>query len=161
MLKIHSPIGNVFHDRKFANMNEGTYEVLKVSRIELEKRILRRMTQQGTDIGLSLEDGVKLRHGDVVGNEGHMIVIEQLPEKVIRIKVMNNNVKDVWILLGHIIGNRHRPISIEDEEVCFPILADSEIEIFSKLFSRIKEDIDMKIENRIFVPHSGADMHEH
>ena len=142
-------------------MKEGTYEVLKVSRMELEKRILRRMTEQGTDIGLSLEDGIKLRHGDVIGNEECMIVIEQLPEKVITVKVINKDVRDVWILLGHVIGNRHRPISIQNEEVCFPILADSEIEVFSKLFSGIMEDIDMKIEEKIFLSHLGADVHEH
>ena len=161
MLRVHSPIGNIFHDEEFANMKEGTYEVLKASRMELEKRILRRRTEQGTDIGLSLDNGIKLHHGDVIRNEKHIVVIKQLPEKVITVKMKNKEKKDVWILLGHIIGNRHRPISIHNDEVWFPVLADSELEVFSKLFSEIMDSIDIKIEEKIFVPHSGADVHEH
>ena len=44
---------------------------------------------------------------------------------------------DVMTLLGHIIGNRHRPISIQSEEILFPIQADSEKEVFTKLFQNI------------------------
>lgn len=161
MLRVHSPIGNIFHDEEFANMKEGTYEVLKASRVELEKRILRRRTEQGTDIGLSLNNGIKLHHGDVIRSEEHIVVIKQLPDKVITVKMKNKEKKDVGILLGHIIGNRHRPISIHNDEVSFPVLADSELEVFSKLFSEIMDSIYIKIEEKIFVPHSGADVHEH
>ena len=47
------------------------------------------------------------------------IVVEQLPEKVITVKLKTKNMIDVMVLLGHIIGNRHRPISIKKMRFCF------------------------------------------
>ena len=157
MIEVNSPIGNIFDEGFEQNQN---YEKLKVSRIELDKKILRRKTDHGTDVGLNLNPGVRLRHGDIINNKGKKIVVEQLPEKIISVKIKTKS-NDVIVLLGHIIGNRHRPISIHNNEVLFPIQADSEEEIFTKLFHSIINHIEMKIENRIFLPHSGADVHGH
>jgi len=161
MLEVSSPIGNIFLDEGFDDLKSGNFEKLKISRMELEKRILRRKTDRGTDVGLNLEPGVKLRHGDVIKNGNMKIVVEQLPEKIITVRLKNKKMTDVMVLLGHIIGNRHRPISIKNDEISFPIQADSEKEVFTKLFQSIINHIEMTVEERIFSPHSGADVHEH
>ena len=161
MLEVNSPIGNIFLDEEFDELKSGNFEKLKISRMELEKRILRRKTDRGTDVGLNLEPGIKLRHGDVIKNGDMKIVVEQLPEKIIIVKLKNKKMTDVMVLLGHIIGNRHRPIAIKNDEISFPIQADSEMEVFTKLFQSIINHIEMTIEERIFSPHSGADVHEH
>jgi len=161
VLEVNSPIGNIFVDEGFDELKNGNCEKLKISRMELEKRILRRKTDRGTDVGLNLEPGVKLRHGDVIKNGDMEIVVEQLPEKIITVKLKNKKMTDVMVLLGHIIGNRHRPISIKDDEVSFPIQADSEKDVFTKLFQNIINHIEITIEEKIFFPHSGADVHEH
>ncbi len=161
MLEVNSPVGNIFFDKEFDELKSGNFEKLKISRMELEKRILRRKTDRGTDIGLNLEPGVKLRHGDVIKNGYMKIVIEQLPEKIITVRLKNEKMTDVMVLLGHIIGNRHRPISIQRDEISFPIQADSEKEVFTKLFQSIINHIEMTVEERVFSPHSGADVHEH
>ncbi|KAF6244479.1 Urease accessory protein [Nitrosopumilus sp. b2] len=161
MLEINVPIGNIFLDEGFDNLKDGNFERLKISRIELDKKILRRKTDRGTDIGLNLNSGIKLRNGDVLVNGKNPIVIEQLSEKVIRVRLKTSNNKKVMILLGHIIGNRHRPISIQGEEIIFPIQADSEKEVFEKLFHSIINYIELTVEERVFSPHSGADVHEH
>ncbi len=161
MLKVNSPIGNIFHDKKFDDLKNENYEKLKISRIELEKRILRRMTDRGTDVGLNLDPGVKLRNGDIIKNGDAKIVVEQLPEKVITVKLKNKKMADVMVLLGHIIGNRHRPISIQGDEISFPIQADSEKEVFTKLFQSIINHIDITVKEQIFYPQLGADVHEH
>ncbi|MCE2506127.1 MAG: Urease accessory protein [Nitrosopumilaceae archaeon] len=161
MLEVNVPIGNIFLDEGFDNLKDGNFERLKISRIELDKKILRRKTDRGTDIGLNLNSGIKLRNGDVLVNGKNPIVIEQLSEKVIRVRLKTSNNKKVMILLGHIIGNRHRPISIQGEEIIFPIQADSEKEVFEKLFHSIINYIELTVEERIFSPHSGADVHEH
>ena len=70
------------------------------------------------------------------------IVVEQLPEKIISVKLKTKKMTDVMVLLGHIIGNRHRPISIQGDEISFPIQADSEKEIFTKLFQSIINHIE-------------------
>jgi urease accessory protein len=161
VLEVNSPIGNIFVDEGFDELKNGNCEKLKISRMELERRILRRKTDRGTDVGLNLEQGVKLRHGDVIKNGDMKIVVEQLPEKIITVRLKNKKMADVMLLLGHIIGNRHRPISIKGDEVSFPIQADSEKDVFTKLFQNIINHIEITIEEKIFFPHSGADIHEH
>jgi len=161
VLEVNSPVGNIFLDEGFDGLKTENFERLKISRAELEKRILRRKTDRGTDVGLNLEPGVKLRHGDVIKNGDMKIVIEQLPEKIITVKLKNKKMTDVMVLLGHIIGNRHRPISIQGDEISFPIQADSEKEVFAKLFQSIINYIDMTVEEQIFSPQLGADVHEH
>ena len=161
MLEVNSTIGNIFLDEGFDDLKSKNFERLKISRIELEKRILRRKTDRGTDVGLNLDPGIKLRHGDVIKNGDTKIVVEQLPEKIITVRLKNKKMTDVIALLGHIIGNRHRPISIQGDEISFPIQADSEKEVFTKLFRSIINHIDMTVEERIFYPQSGADVHEH
>ena len=161
MLKVNSPIGNIFVDEGFDELKNGNCEKLKITRMELERRILRRKTDRGTDVGLNLESGVKLRHGDIIKNGDMKIVVEQLPEKIITVRLKNKKMTDVMVLLGHIIGNRHRPISIKDDEVSFPIQADSEKDVFTKLFQNIINHIEITVEEKIFFPHSGADVHGH
>ncbi len=161
MLKVNSPIGNIFLDEEFDELKSGNSEKLKISRMELEKRILRRKTDRGTDVGLNLEPGVKLHHGDVIKNGDMKIVVEQLPEKIITVRLKNKEMTEVMTLLGHIIGNRHRPVSIKNNEISFPIQADSEKEVFTKLFQSIIDHIEMTVGEQIFSPHSGANTHEH
>ena len=163
MLTITSVSGNIFHDKGFESLKTGNFERLKVSRSELEKNRLRRNTDNGTDVGLALVSGEILHHGDVLSNNGKVIVVEQLPEKIIsiRLKHKTTDLVDLLVLIGHIIGNRHRPISIKNDVISFPIQADSELEVFEKLFSDIIKDIELSIEEAVFSPHTGADVHDH
>jgi urease accessory protein len=157
MINISSVIGNIFRDGELQKLE---FEKIKISRIELEKRILRRRTDKGTDVGITLDTGFHLHNGDVIGNDETKILIEQIPEKVISIKLKKNS-QNLATLLGHIIGNRHRPIGFEDGAVLFPIQADSELEVFERLFKEIIEDIELEIEEKLFLPHTSADVHEH
>ena len=168
MLTITSIIGNISDDKKlmtkFKQMeSRKSCERLKISRLELERSRIRKKTDLGTDIGLVLDSGTRLHHGDViVSNLKKFIVIEQLPEKVISIKI--KNLKDNpsrSVTLGHIIGNRHKPIVINDDVLSFPIQADSEVEVFKKLLSGVMNNLELKVEEQIFQPQHGMYMHEH
>lgn len=159
MLKISSPIGNIIHD-EFNKLNNNS-EKLFLSRIEIGKKILRKKTDRGTDVGINLDPGIKLYHGDIISNGDGVIVIEQLPEKVISVKLKTKTITDVMVLLGHIIGNRHRPISISNDEILFPIIHNSEKEIFTKLFQSIINYIEITVREEIFFPHLGGDIHGH
>ena len=157
MININSILGNIFKENNFENNN---LEKLKISRVDLEKRILRKKTNLGTDIGINLDSNTKLKHGDIIGNNEIKIIVEQMAEKVISVKIKQNNEK-MGILLGHIIGNRHRPIVIKDKMILFPIQEDSELEIFQRLFKEIIDCIELEIQEEIFLPHTSADVHEH
>ena len=157
MININSVSGNIFKETSLRSEN---FEKIQISRVDLEKRILRRKTDSGTDIGINLDSGVKLQHGDVIGNDEVKIIVEQIPEQVISVKLKEND-QNIAILLGHIIGNRHRPIEIKEKIIVFPIQEDSELEIFQRLFKEIINHIELKIEKAIFLPHTSADVHEH
>ena len=169
MITISSVVGNVFHDKKLKEKFEKlrktkNCELIKFSRIELDKTRIRRKTDKGTDVGVVIDSTKKLQNGDVLlSNQEKFIIVEQMPEKVISIKTKRpNENQEVLVTLGHIVGNRHRPIQIKnDGRIIFPILSESELEVFKNLFSEIIDQIDIKIEELIFEPRNGMNVHEH
>jgi urease accessory protein len=90
-------------------------------------------------------------------------MIHQLPEKIISVKVNDDDhSSSIRVQLGHIIGNRHRPLSIASNgSVLFPIHDENEVDLFEKLFSEILHHISMTVEDKIFVPNQGMNVHEH
>ncbi|MHB8602149.1 MAG: urease accessory protein UreE [Nitrosotalea sp.] len=169
MILINFIVGNIFQDPflgdKFKKLSSEKCERIRISRIELEKNRFRRNTDKGTDVGISLESDEKLHNGDVLLDElDKFIVIEQMPEKVISINVRGdlNMVKKIMPVVGHIIGNRHRPIQIDEEGIIyFPVMAESEIETFSHLFGNLVNHMDINIQERIFEPEGSLNVHEH
>ena len=168
MLTIISVIGNIFDDKKlmtkFKQMeSKKRCERLKIVRLELERSRIRKKTDLGTDIGLILDSGTRLHHGDViVSNLKKFIIIEQLPEKVISIRIRKLKKNPTGLVtLGHIIGNRHKPIVISDDVLYFPIQAYSEVEIFKKLLVGVMNNLEIEVGEQIFQPQHGMYMHEH
>jgi len=161
VLQVNAPIGNIFVDKEFIDLKNMKFEKLRISRMDLEKRIFRQKTDLGTDIGWNLDPGIRLRPGDVFKKEGKKIVLEQLPEKVISVKIKAKNKAELMFLVGHIVGNRHRPVSLQGDEILFPIQADSELETFAKLFEGIINSIELTIKEQVFYPTLGGDLHEH
>ena len=165
MLIVNTVLGNIYKDSKLAKKIEdakqqGKFRRLILSRTEMEKSRLRKKTDDGFDIALALDLGTKLQHGDVISESTETILIEQLPEKILTVKFREND-KALFLLIGHIIGNRHRPISIKNESISFPIHDDSEMELFERLFHEVIDKIDLSIEEQRFIPHVSMDVHEH
>jgi len=165
MLIVNTILGNMYKDDQLAkkiedSKEQGKFRRLSLSRIEMEKTRLRKKTDDGFDIGFVLELGTKLQHGDVIAESDETILIEQLPEKTLVVKFKENR-KGLFLLVGHIIGNRHRPISIRNETISFPIHDDSEMELFERLFHEVINEIDLSIDEQCFIPHTSMDVHEH
>ena len=165
MLIVNNISGNIYENDNLAKKiqevkQHGTLRLLLLSRIEMEKSRLRKKTEDGFDIGLVLEPGKRLRHGDIILESSETILIEQLPEKTLTVKFKDNN-PELLLLVGHIIGNRHRPISINNETISFPIHDDSEMELFERLFHEVIDKIDLTVDEQRFISHVGMDIHEH
>ncbi|HIO85081.1 MAG TPA: Urease accessory protein [Candidatus Nitrosopelagicus sp.] len=165
MLIVNIVLGNIYKDDQLAkkiedSKEQGKFRRLLLSRIEMEKSRLRKKTDDGFDIGFILEPGTKLQHGDVISESDETILIEQLPEKILTVKFKQND-KNLFLLVGHIIGNRHRPISIRNETISFPIHDNSEMELFERLFHEVIHEIDLSIDEQRFIPHTSMDVHEH
>lgn len=163
MLQLTSVIGNVFDDvllgRKYRRAKDvSECERLLLSRSEMEKLRLRRKTDAGTDIGIVLQPGFRLRHGDVIQGKP-FIVVKQLPEKVLSVRIGSGSAGKMIklaALVGHTIGNRHRPIAIDQDTISFPLQAESEIDVFKKL---LPPGLKMKITHKVFLP--TGEVHSH
>ena len=155
--------GNHLHEKITFAKENNTLRRLFLSRTEMEKSRFRTKTEVGLEIGLSLEPGHVLQNGDVIEIDSHLIVVHQLPEKVIRVMIHENEWSpNLLVQLGHIIGNRHRPLSItSDGCIMFPIHDETELELFEKLFSDIIVHLELIVEDEIFVPNKGMNVHEH
>jgi urease accessory protein len=169
MIHIHEISGNVFQDERFMKWDKAHCERIRLSRADLQKNRFRCMTDRETDVGWSLDDGLHVHDGDVIIKDAKtIIVIEQMPEKIMTIKLKEGMKKDrskVLVLLGHVIGNRHRPISFSNsnqyDAISFPIQSEDEKDTFAKLFAGLINDVELSTSEDIFKPHPGANVHEH
>ncbi len=104
-------------------------ETIKISRLESQRVRMRKTSDKGTDIALTLPQGTHLRHGDVIMlTEDKMVVVEIEPENVAMIEIKDNihndnDIIEVPVRVGHTIGNLHRPIKLEGNKIYFPIQA--------------------------------------
>lgn len=188
MLDVYAEIaGNKFNDdgkklsgdKRRARDGGASFDTVMMPRADMAKSRHLVRTESGAEVGINLGRGRTLRHGDILQSENPKrppLIIQQSPEKVIVARFLARGSGDGYdmlpaddyfelcLIMGHVIGNRHRPISVNEEErsVSFPIQDDSEIETFERLFGQAVEgDVELRIAREIFVPHAGADVHGH
>ncbi len=171
MIQINKIVGNINSDsdlnEKYQDMmKKDKVEKIQVSRLEANRIRIRKVSNKGTDLALTLVPGSHIHDGDVVLLAEERMVIAKRETENVAIVSLNNDVStqqicDTAIKLGHIIGNMHRPISVTNNKIYFPIQSDSEIELFKKLFHNLRQNIDIKTENIIFEPDLGYDIHGH
>lgn len=171
MITASSVLGNVSSSRelkrKYDEMNaKKACETITVSRLESGRVRMRKTSDKGSDIALILPPGTKLRHGDVlVMTEDKMVVIGIQPEDVIGIEIKSNihadDLIEVPVKVGHTIGNLHRPVKLDGNKVFFPIQADTELDMFIKLFRPMMEHLEIWKTKMVFEPEDGTEIHEH
>lgn len=169
VLVVKSVLGNIFRDgrlaRKYQRLKVANMcESLDLSRSEMERPRLKRRTDKGTDMGILLEPGSKIENGDVLWDrKDRIIVANQRAEKVLSFSIREpkrERVIELSALIGHAIGNRHRPIAISDDgKISFPVMAESEVQTFSKLIPDGR--IESRIEERIFRPSTMIAVDQH
>jgi urease accessory protein len=171
MITIESIVGNIRRDhhlrRRYEEMSARSLaEAVRISRMESQRVRMRKVSSKGTDVAITLPSGTKLRHGDVLllAND-RMITLELEPENVAMVEVGENLHEDdlvaVPVRIGHTIGNLHRPIRAEGRRIYFPIQADSEIDMFKKMFGPLLDHLTISKTRMVFEPAEGMDAHEH
>ena len=140
---------------------------MTISRIESQRVRMRKTTDKGTDIGLTLEPSTILKNGDVLYQESDkMIVVDLEPENVAVLAFKHEDASvdelfEVAVKVGHAIGNLHRPIKVCGEKVFLPIQADSEIELLTKILAPILDNLSITQTKMVFEPEEGLHTHEH
>jgi urease accessory protein len=168
---VDSVLGNINNDKKLKEKYDEmtarkVCETIKISRLESQRVRMRKISDKGTDVALTLPPGTRLKHGDVIIiTENKMVVVGIESEDVIMIEIRDNihqdDIVEVPVRVGHTIGNLHRPIRLEGNKIYFPIQADTELEMFKKLFEPINEHLDIKKTTMVFEPEDGTEIHEH
>ncbi|AFU57559.1 urease accessory protein UreE [Candidatus Nitrososphaera gargensis Ga9.2] len=173
MITVDSIIGNIYRDKSLGKkydemLSKSQAESVRINRIESQRVRMRKTSNKGTDIALTLPSGTKLRHGDILLNTSNqMIVIELEPENVISLEIKKNlhddddHVVQIPARIGHAIGNLHRPLKLQGRTIYFPIQAESEVEMFRKIFSPLEDHLEIKSMKMVFEPDEGMDVHEH
>jgi urease accessory protein len=171
MIHIYNIIGNVNSDPhlkdKYQDMLKSDQaEKVEITRLESGRSRIRKVSDKGTDLALTLIPGTHINDGDVVLlTEGKMVIAKRVSENVAIISLKDNISADklfeTAIKLGHTIGNMHRPIKIANGKIYFPIQSQSEIELFQKLLFNLRDDIEIQSENIIFEAEPGYDIHGH
>lgn len=134
-------------------------ERIRISRTEAERTRMRKTTDKGTDVALVLPAGTRLKHGDILLAAEKTIIVEQEPEKVAVVRIKDGDAR-LAVLVGHAIGNLHRPIKVENGRICFPIQAESELEMLRRQFSAVIDHIEISTDVVVFEP-EGVSSHEH
>lgn len=165
MLKVQRIIGNIFDDPSLAkefesNTHNENYKTIHVLRHDLEKTRLKQQASDGTTIGITIEHDKKMTHGDVLYGDDVKVLIRQVPEPTITVRFADLEPKSL-ILLGHIIGNLHRPVSFGNDSISFPIHSEAEIDMFRSAFRDLADKIKLVQEEKIFQPHKSMDVHGH
>ena len=166
-----SVLGNINRDKKLKEKYDEmtarkVCETIKISRLESQRVRMRKLSDKGTDVVLTIPPGTWLKNGDVIIiTENKMVVVGIESEDVIMIEIRDNihqdDIVEVPVRVGHTIGNLHRPIRLEGNKIYFPIQADTELEMFKKLFEPINEHLDIKKTTMVFEPEDGTEIHEH
>jgi urease accessory protein len=170
MLNINLVVGNVHKDhelgQKYRQMSEKQLETIRISRSEAQRVRMRKTSDKGTDVAIMLPQNTHIKHGDVLllDNE-RIIVVEVQPERVAVIAIENNiashHLLEIAAKVGHTIGNLHRPIKIENNNIILPIQAESELDLLKKILDSIAEHINITSTTMVFEAEVGAEVHEH
>lgn len=138
-------------------VGKNAVEKIVITRLESERTRMRKSTDRGTDVALTLPQGTRLRHGDVIELSGRMIIIEIEPEKVAAVRIGND--ARLAALIGHAIGNLHRPIKVEGDKVYFPIQSDDEVSMIKRQLASFG-DVEVTSDTIVFEPEAAVH-HEH
>ncbi|QDR81732.1 urease accessory protein UreE [Sporomusa termitida] len=141
---VHQVVGklaelNLDHQQGNADF---TIERVLLSWDELPKRILRKTTDGGREIGIQLEHG-HLHPGDILHREGqHIIIVAVKAEAVLVVSV--DTMRNMG-LAAHAIGNMHAPVEITADTIITPYN--------SVLAAQLQKlGLATQVENRPFAP---------
>jgi urease accessory protein len=171
MLNINLVVGNVHKDpelgQKYRQMSEKRLsETIRISRSEAQRVRMRKTSDKGTDVAITLPQNTHIKHGDVLLlDNDKIIVVEIKPERVAVIAIENNiasnHLLEIAAKVGHTIGNLHRPIKIQNNNIILPIQAESELDLLKKIIGSITENINITSTTMVFEAEVGAEVHEH
>lgn len=138
MYVVNTVLSNVHTDEAIALKIQELDKEDKVERVHIPfhdagRRRLRLTTDAGTHVGVDLQTEA-LQDGDVLaGSEGtdRLILVEVAPSEAMALRMSEevppDQLFEFAIKLGHMLGNQHWPIAVENDVVLTPLSIDHKV----------------------------------
>jgi len=136
MLVIETITGNIHETVWKTRLEHATLDWLTLDQWEAQKSRLRKSSQNGTDLAISLPRGVLLRDGDVLvwheARQAAIVARVNLKEvMVVELEALQTQALEVLIRtcveLGHALGNQHWPAVVKGNRVFIPLTVDKKV----------------------------------
>lgn len=136
MLIVESVLGNTNDKQWQDRVATAKVDYLALDQWDAQKNRLRRKTEQGNDIAVSLPRNTFLQNGDVLAFDeanNSMIVAKIKLRDVLIIEIKELLKKDqselvrLCIELGHALGNQHWPAVVRDNKIILPLTVDKKV----------------------------------
>lgn len=134
MISIKNTLGNINVDDELkkrcdARSKDGKVEILSISSRDRKKNKMRKITDRGTDVGITLVGKGMLSSGDVlVDDDERMIVVNIEKDEAMVIELNEEENESLMIKkavkVGHLLGNQHWGIIIKGRSIYVPIAID-------------------------------------
>ncbi|CAM2864782.1 Urease accessory protein UreE [Prescottella defluvii] len=135
-VRVDAVLGNVDDPDWRSRLEGAKVDLLVLDQWEAQKSRLRRTTQDGVEIALSLDRGVQLRDGDVLvrdAGDGSLVVARINLKDVMAIELTGlldatpETMMQTCLELGHAIGNQHWPAVVKGGTVYVPLTVDKAV----------------------------------
>ncbi len=83
-------------------------------------------TDTGIEVRIMLPRSTFLHDGAVIADDGaDVVVVRRPPEPAIRVRFADNTGRAL-LMLGHLLGNQHAPVDVDDEAVTVPLFTSAD-----------------------------------
>jgi urease accessory protein len=136
MLVIETIIGNIHETAWKARLEQATLDWLMLDQWEAQKSRLRKSSQNGLDLAISLPRGILLRDGDILKwdeAQGTATVarVNLKDVMVVELSALQTQNSEVLVRtcveLGHALGNQHWPAVVKGNRVFIPLTVDKKV----------------------------------
>lgn len=136
LVRVDAVLGNVTDPDWRSRLENAKVDLLILDQWEAQKSRLRRTTQDGVEIALSLDRGVQLRDGDVLfrDEDGDALVVARIDLKDVMAIDLGGlreaapaTLMQTCLELGHAIGNQHWPAVVKGTTVYVPLTVDKAV----------------------------------
>ncbi len=111
-------VERVLYNIKDIDLEKLEVDFVDIEWYEVQKKILRKLSSNGIEIGIRNSNGEALREGDVLWQEGNKVLVVRIPYCdciVLKPQNMYEMGKTCYEM-----GNRHAPLFIEGDELMTP-----------------------------------------
>jgi len=136
MLVIETIIGNIHETAWKARLEQATLDWLVLDQWEAQKSRLRKSSQNGLDLAISLARGILLHDGDILKwdeAQGTATVarVNLKDVMVVELSALQTQNSEVLVRtcveLGHALGNQHWPAVVKGNRVFIPLTVDKKV----------------------------------